>query len=151
MDMRTQLQEDMKTALRARAEGKLRLSVLRMVWSDVTNAEIDAHGALDDAAVTQLISRAVRQRLETIAEAEKAGREDVIAQTRAEIAILQGYLPEPLSPEELAQEVERAIRETAVTSVREIGKVMAVLLPRVRGRADGRTVQAAVRQQLGGS
>lgn len=149
--MRTQLQEDMKTALRARAEGKLRLSVLRMVWSDVTNAEIDARGALDDAAVTQIITRAVRQRLETIAEAEKGGREDVITQTRAEIAILQGYLPEPLSPEELAQEVERAIHETAVTSVREIGKVMAVLLPRVRGRADGRTVQAAVRQQLGGS
>jgi uncharacterized protein YqeY len=148
--MRERLQADMRAALRAREAGRLRLSVLRLAWSAVQRAEIDRRRPLDDAEVMAILAREVRQREDTLAAIADHGREEAEAQLRAEIEVLRAYLPEPLQPEALEALAREVVAGVGATSPRDMGRVMAALLPRVQGRAPGAAVQATVRRLLGG-
>ncbi len=150
LDLKTRLQQDATAALRARAEGRERLSVLRLALSEIKNAEIDRRGPLEEDAVLAVIARGVRQRQETASEARRLGREDAAAKAEAEIVVLREYLPEAIDPDALEVEVDRAIAEVGAQGPRDLGKVMTLLIPRLRGRAGGEAIQAAVRRRLGG-
>ena len=103
MSLKDQLLQDMKEAMKAKEAGKTQLSVIRMVRSSIRNTEIDGKCVLDDAGVGVVIAKEMKQRKESLAEFEKAGRSDLIEQTQAEIAVLEKYMPKQLTPEEVAQ------------------------------------------------
>jgi hypothetical protein len=136
----------MKEAMRTK--DKFRLSVIRMLRAAVKNAEIERKKQLDDREIEDILSRELKQRKDALAEFEKAGRQDLVDQTNAEIAVISGYLPEPLSEAQIAELVEQAIRETGASGRADMGKVMAVLMPKVKGRADGKTVNRIVQERL---
>ncbi len=150
MTLKERLDADLKEAMKAREAGRLRLSVIRMAKAAVKNAEIAAGRALDDTGVAEALARELKQRYESLAEFEKAGRADRAAELREEIAILQSYLPEQMTPEEVEALARQAIAETGAAGPRETGRVMAVLMPRVKGRADGRLVSETVKRLLEG-
>jgi hypothetical protein len=146
VDLKTRLSEDMKAGLRS--GDKLRVSVIRLLSTMIKNREVDKRGPLTDAEILQAISTSCKQRQEAIEQYRQGGREDLAGKESAELAILQSYLPAPLTAEELRGLVAEAVREAQATSVKEMGKVMALLMPRVTGRADGKTVNAMVREAL---
>ena len=148
MSLKEQLTEDMKTAMKAKEEGKQRLSVIRMVRSAIKQIEIDGKKELDDAAVLDIISKEVKMRRDSVEEFTKGGREDLVAQTEAEIAVLMAYLPEQLSEEAVRTLVQEAVTASGAVSAKEMGKVMALLMPKVKGRADGKLVNTIVREML---
>lgn len=150
MGLRERVEEDSKDALRAREAGRLRLSVLRMVLAGVRNAEIDGRRRLSDAEVEAVVARELRQRQDTLGELEGKGRVETEAQLRAEIDVLRGYLPQPLAADELVALARAAITEAGASSPAQMGAVMALLMPRVKGRAEGAAVSATVRRLLGG-
>jgi len=149
MTLLERLNEDSRNALRAREAGRLRLSVLRMAISAVRNVEIDQRRTLTDDEVLAILTREVRQRQDALGEIAGRGRAEAETRLREEIEVLRAYLPQPLSPAELEAAVRAAVGESGAASPRDMGKVMAVLMPRVRGRADGAAVQALVRAILG--
>lgn len=114
----------------------------------LTEAELEAQSQLTDAEVLQAIAAACKQRRDSIEQYRKGHREDLASAEEAELRILESYLPEALSPEALRAKVAEAIRTTGATSVREMGKVMAALMPQVQGRADGKMVSELVREAL---
>jgi hypothetical protein len=146
MRLSEQLNEDMKTAMRS--QDKFRLSVIRMLRAAVKNAEIDSKHALDDQEVEAILAKELKQRQDSLLEFEKAGRQDLVDHVKAEIEIISRYLPEPFSEEEIAELVEQAIRDTGAATKADMGKVMAVLMPKVKGRADGKLVNRIVQQRL---
>lgn len=146
MSLKKRLEEDLKSAMRAR-EG-LRKSTLRLALAAVRNAEIDQRGELSDAETIRILQKEVKSRRETIAEAEQAGRTDLAETTEAEIVILEGYLPQPLSEAEVEELAHKAIEEVGAGSPAEMGQVMKVLMPRIRGRAEGAQVSRIVRELL---
>ena len=148
MDLRDRLQQDSRDALRAREAGRLRLSVLRMVLSAVRNAEIDGRRPLSDEETEAVVGRELRQRQDSLAELAGRGRPETEAQLRAESEVLRPYLPAPLPAAELEELARAAIAEAGAPA--QLGRVMALLLPRVLGRADGAAASAAVRRLLGG-
>lgn len=150
MSLKARLDEDLKAAMKAREAGRLRLSVLRMVKAAVRNAEIAQGRELDDPGVWEVLARELKQRQEALAEFERAGREERAAELREEMRILGEYLPAPLTAAELEEMARQAIAETGASGLRDMGKVMAVLMPRTRGRAEGRLVNETVRRLLGG-
>ncbi|OJF18026.1 MAG: aspartyl-tRNA amidotransferase [Bacillaceae bacterium G1] len=129
-------------------QDKLRLSVLRMVRAAIKNVEIEKRRPLTDDEVLDVLNRELKQRQESLAEFEKAGRDDLSRQAEEEIRILRQYLPEPLDEEALAALIDEVIRETGATTKRDLGKVMSVLMPKVKGRADGKKVNQMVQQRL---
>jgi uncharacterized protein len=146
MHPKVQLQQDLKDAMRAKDE--LRKSVIRMTISALKNAEIDACGELDeDAAIKVMVAEAKRRR-DSIADYEKAGRDDLVEQEKAELAVLEGYLPEQLGKEEIAAQAKAVIAEVGASSMKDMGNVMKALMPRLGGRADGRLVNQVVRELL---
>lgn len=149
MSLKQRLQEEMKVALRAREEGRLRLDTLRLVLAAIRNAEIERRRELTDPEVVEVIAREVRQREEALAEFERGQRPDLVEKTRAEIAVLREYLPEPLSEAEIRDLARQAIAQVGATGPRDMGKVMQALMPQVKGRADGRLVSQVVRELLG--
>ena len=148
MSLKEQLTEDMKTAMKAKEEGKQRLSVIRMVRSAIKQIEIDGKKELDDVAVLDIISKEVKMRRDSVEEFKKGAREDLVTQTEAEIAVLMAYLPEQLSEEAVRTLVQEAVTASGAVSAKEMGKVMALLMPKVRGRADGKLVNTIVREML---
>ena len=148
MSLKEQLTEDMKTAMKAKAEGKQRLAVIRMVRSAIRQAEIDGKTELDDAGVVTIISKEVKSRRDSIEEFKKGGREDLVAQNEAEIAVLMPYLPQQLSEDEVRALVKTAVEQTGASSQKDMGKVMGALMPKVKGRADGKLVNTIVRAML---
>ena len=148
MSLKEQLTEDMKTAMKAKAEGKQRLAVIRMVRSAIRQAEIDGKTELDDAGVVSIISKEVKSRRDSIEEFRKGGREDLVEQNEAEIAVLMPYLPKQLSEDEIRELVKAAIAQTGASSQKDMGKVMGALMPKVKGRADGKLVNTIVREAL---
>lgn len=146
MKKKEELQAALKDAMRAGDD--TRKSTLRMTLSAIHNAEIEARGDLDEADVLAILQKEVKSRQETIEEARQAGREDLARQAEREIAVLEKYLPQPLSSAELEAMAREAIEEVGATSPREMGQVMKVLMPRVRGRADGSQVSQIVRDLL---
>jgi uncharacterized protein YqeY len=131
-----------------RARDELRRETLRMALSAAQNAEKAARRPLTDDEMLSVFSRDVKSRRESIEAYEKAGREDLAAKERAEAAILAEFLPQPLGEDELRDMVRAAIAESGASSARDMGKVMGLLSPRTRNRADGRAVSALVAQEL---
>lgn len=148
MSLKEKLTADMKEAMKAREEGRQRLGVIRMVRGAIRQQEIDGQKELDDDAVLAVISKEVKQRRDSIEEFKKGGREDLIAQNEAEIAILMAYLPQQMAEGEIRKLVQDAIAATGASSPKEMGKVMKELMPKVKGRADGKLVNQIVRELL---
>lgn len=147
MPLRDQIAEDMRAAMKAR--DAVRVSTLRMVMAAVKNAQVEkGHELADDEAV-EVIAREAKRRKESIEAYDNAARAELADKERAELAVLEGYLPERLSDEELAALVDQAVAETGASSPKEMGAVMKALMPKVKGRADGAAVSAAVRARLG--
>ena len=146
MELKTRLGEDYKAALRA--GDKLRVSVIRLLTALIKNREVEKRAPLTDGEVMQAISTSCKQRQEAIEQYRQGGRQDLVEKEAAELAILQSYLPAALTGEELRVMVTEAILEVQATSLKEMGKVMAVLMPRVTGRAEGKVVNTLVREVL---
>lgn len=147
MSLKNQIQEDVKTAMRARE--KERLSVLRLITAAIKQREVDERIELDDEQVLVVLDKMLKQRRESLEQYEKAAREDLAAQERFELELIQGFLPEPLSETELNDLIRSAIAESGASSIRDMGNVMNALRPSVQGRADMKLVSQAVKNQLG--
>lgn len=146
MELKARLGEDLKVALRS--GDKLRVSVIRLLTALIKNREVEKRGPLTDAEVLQAIMTSCKQRQESMDQYRQGGRQDLVDKEGAELSILQSYLPKPLTSEELQALILEAIREVQATSPKEMGKVMAFLMPRVTGRADGKAVNTLVREAL---
>ena len=146
MALKNQILEDVKTAMRARE--KERLSVLRLITAAIKQREVDERIELDDEQVLLVLDKMVKQRRESLEQYEKAGREDLAAQERFELGLIQAFLPEPLSESELNDLIKAAIAESGASSIRDMGSVMNSLRPAVQGRADMKLVSQAVKNQL---
>lgn len=146
MTLQNRLQQDMQAAIRDRDE--LRRDTLRMVVSAAYNAQKQAGRELTDEEVISVLAREVKTRRESVEAFTSGGRVEAAAKEQAEIAIISAYLPEQIGADELARLVAQAVEESGATSPRDMGKVMAVLMPRVKGRADGKQVSALVAQEL---
>lgn len=140
---------DMKAAMRDR--NKVTLNTLRAIKAAITNAAIDKAGAgteLPENEVINIIRKQIKQRQDSVDQYEKAGRNELAETERKEISILENYLPQPLSDEEIDAAVAEAIKETSAESRKDIGKVMKVLQEKTGGRADGKTLSQRVMQHL---
>ena len=146
MSIKDLLTEDMKQAMKDKESGKLRLSVIRMARANIKNIEIDEKRELNDDEVLAVLMKEVKMRQDSLEEFTKAGREELVEQAKQEIAILRKYLPEQLSDEELKALVEEAVAETGAAGPKDMGKVMAALMPKTRGRADGKRINTMVRE-----
>lgn len=146
MTLKEQLDTAMKEAMKARDD--LRLSAVRLVRSTIRNREIDQKRELDDQGVIEVISSMAKQRRESIRLYGEGNRPDLVKKEEAELAVLLGFLPSQLTSDEIAELVTRVIRETQAQGVKDMGRVMKALSPLTAGRADGKAVSDAVRQQL---
>ncbi len=149
MNTKQQLQEALKEAMRQRDD--LQKRTLRLALAAIKLAEVEHGGELDESAVLSVLQKEIKARRETIEGAQRAGRDDLIADAEAEIAVLQEFLPPPLTPEALEALVREVIAEVGATSPRDMGKVMAALMPRLQGRATGKEASQVVRRLLQGS
>ncbi len=146
MITRARLEADLKDALRARDER--RKLTLRGILASVQRAEVELGGPLDEAGLTAVMQKEAKARRESIADAQKANRPEIVAAEQAELAIIESYLPKMLSEEELVRLVQEALAESGAADPKQIGAVMKILGPKVKGRADGRVVNELVRQEL---
>ncbi|MDI6497515.1 GatB/YqeY domain-containing protein [Leuconostoc suionicum] len=148
MSLLEELNNDMKQAMKDK--NKDVLSVIRMVKSTVMNEQINLGHDLTKEEELTVLSREVKQRQDSLTEFEKGNREDLAAGIRAELAVLAKYLPEPLSDEKVIELVKDAIQKTGATSSKDMGKVMGIVTPQVKGRADGKFVANQVKNLLKG-
>ena len=147
MSLKDQLKEDMKAAMKAREEGKIALSVIRMVNSAIKNTEINDKIELDDNGVLGILAKEMKTRQDSLTEFEKAGREDLISHVKEEIAILQKYMPAQMTEGEIRDVVKKAIAECGDNV--NMGNVMKHVMPKTKGRADGKVVNNIVKELLG--
>jgi uncharacterized protein len=147
MSLKERIQQDMKDAMRA--ADKPRLGTIRLILAAIKQIEVDERKDLDDTGITIVLDRMVKQRRESISQFEKAGRTDLVDQEAAELAIIQTYLPEPLSESELNALINEAMAQTGASSIKDMGKVMALLKPKLQGRADMGAVSAMIKTRLG--
>jgi uncharacterized protein YqeY len=145
--MLDRLRDDLKTAMKKRDEVTVR--VLRMVLADIHNREIAAGAELEEAEILVALRKAVKLRSEAAEQFEAGGREEMAAAERAEIEVLEAYLPQMLSDEELVTAVDEVIADVGATSMADMGKVMGALMERHQGRIDGRAANEVVRSKLG--
>ena len=149
MTISEQVDQDIKNAMKAREADKL--SVLRLLKSAIKNAAIEKGGqagVLDDAEATAVIRKQVKQRQDSVESFEKGGRAELAAKEKTEIELLNTYLPQALSADELARFIDEAIAETGATGKAQMGAVMKALGPKIAGRADGRTLSQEVQRRL---
>ena len=146
MDLQQQLMADLKTALREHDE--VRKSAIRMAIAALKNARVAKNADLTEDEMVAALAQEVKQRRNAMAEFAKAGRDDLVTSESAELAVLEAYLPEALTEQEITELARQIIAETGASSPRQMGQVMSVLMPRVRGRADGRQVSQIVRELL---
>jgi uncharacterized protein YqeY len=146
VDLKSTLQNDLKDAMRHGEE--TRKSTLRMAMSAIKLAEVEKGAHMDEAAYLAVIQKEIKARREAIADAERAHRPELIDQAEQEIKVLQSYLPTALSPEELEALVKAVIAEVGATSIREMGQVMKVLVPRLQSRASNDQASLVVRKLL---
>ena len=139
---------DQEMILAAKAKDKIRLSALRMLKSGLHNREIDLKRELNEAEFLQLLSVMVKQRKDSIEQFEKGGRTDLVEKEEMELKVIQEFMPTPMSETELDAMIAEAIRETGAASVRDMGKVMATLMSKVTGKADGKMVGEKVKALL---
>lgn len=148
MSIKDQLTEDMKQAMKDRENGKLRLSVIRMVRANIKNVEINDKKELTDDEVLAVLMKEVKMRQDSLEEFQKAGRSELVAQAEEEIKILKKYLPEALSDEELRGIVAEVVAEVGAATMKDMGKVMPAVMAKTKGRADGKRINAMVRELL---
>jgi uncharacterized protein YqeY len=146
--LKQRLTEDMKLAMKA--GDKPRLGVIRLVNAAIKQREVDERVTLDDTQVLSVLEKMVKQRRDSVAQYEAAGREDLAATERFEIGVIQTYLPEALSQAEIDGLIEQAITATGAASMRDMGKLMAALKPTLAGRADMGSVSQRVKARLAG-
>ena len=147
MTLKERLTEDMKAAMRA--SEKERLSTIRMAQAAIKQREVDERVTLDDAQVVAVLEKMIKQRRESIAQFEQGGRADLADKEKAEIALLQSYLPAQLSDAEVDALVKEAITSTAASSMKDMGKVMGAVKAKAAGRADMGAVSARIKAALG--
>ncbi|MGR9105359.1 MAG: GatB/YqeY domain-containing protein [Gammaproteobacteria bacterium] len=145
-DLKGQLQVAMKTALKAGE--KQRLGVVRLMMAAIKQQEIDGRSALDDQGVIAVLDKMVKQRRDSIRQYRDGGRNDLAEIEEYEIGVIQEYLPQALTPEEVRQMIEEAVRDSGAGSIRDMGKVMGLLKPRMQGRADMEMVSREVKNVL---
>lgn len=148
MTLKEQLTQD--TIAASKAGDNRKRDTLRMMQAAIKQIEIDDRVTLDDAGVTQVLTKQAKQRRESIAEYTKAGRDDLVEQEVYELGIIEAYLPQMMSRDEIELLVKQAITDTGATSAKDMGKLMGKLMPQVKGKADGRLVNEVVREQLPG-
>ncbi len=148
MSLKQQLQQELKDALRAK--DKPRLSTIRLLLAAIKNAEIDARHPLEETETLVIVERQIKQRRDAAAEFSKGGRNERAEEELAEMAILQAYLPPQLSKEEITRLANDTIREVGAQGPADLGKVMKLLMPQVRGKAEGKLVNQVVRDLLSG-
>ena len=146
-ELKQQLTADMKQAMRDK--DKPRLGVVRLALAAIKQREVDERIELDDAQVLAVLDKMVKQRRDSVRQYEEAGRQELADQEAYEISVLQTYLPEALSDEELDALIDAAIAESGASSMKEMGKAMGILKPRVQGRADMGAVSAKLKARLG--
>jgi uncharacterized protein len=146
MALKDRITEDMKAAMRAGE--KDRLGTIRLILSGIKQREVDERIVLDDTQVFAVLEKMVKQRKESIAQFESGGRADLVAKERAELAIVQAYLPSQLSDAELDALIAEAITSTGAASIKDMGKVMGAVKAKAQGRADMSAVSARIKQKL---
>ena len=146
MDLKTQLQESMKDAMRS--GDKVRKVTVSMALAAIKQVEVDKRVALDDAAVIALLQKEVKNRREALEEAKKAERPDLVSANEAEIAVLEAFLPKAMPADELRAIVQAAIAETGAAVPSDMGKVMKIVMPKVAGRAPNDMISATVKELL---
>jgi uncharacterized protein YqeY len=146
MSLKIRIQDDMKSAMRAREAD--RLSALRLLVAAIRQREIDERIELDDSGVITILEKLGKQRKDSLTQYAAAGRQDLAEREAFELTVLADYLPRPLSAEEINAAIQAAIAESGAASARDMGKVMALLKPRLAGRADMTAVSGAVKAAL---
>lgn len=146
MDVREEVASEMVTA--AKAKDREALSALRMIKAALHNKEIDLRGELTGEDVLQVLSSMVKQRRDSIEQFKKGGRADLVEKEERELAIIQRFMPAQLSQKDIAREIEEAIVEAEASSIRDMGKVMKILMPKLTGKADGKAISEMVRKTL---
>lgn len=145
--LKQRIQDDMKNAMKG--GDKRRLGTIRLLMAAIKQREVDERIELNDEQVLAVLDKMVKQRRDSIEQYEKAGRDELADQERFEIDVLQEYLPEALSEEEITSLIQQAIADTGAESMRDMGKVMGQLKPQLQGRADIGAVSAQIKQLLG--
>ena len=146
MALKDRITEDMKTAMKAGA--RERLATIRLALAAIKQREVDERIALDDPQVLAVLDKMIKQRRESITQFQTGGRADLVAKETAEIAVLQGYLPAQLTEAEIDEAIAQAIAATGAASVKDMGKVMALVKPKAQGRADLGAISARIKQKL---
>jgi uncharacterized protein YqeY len=146
MSLKERLQEDLKAAMKS--GDAQRRDALRLLTSVVKQEEVDGQKALTDDDMIALLMREAKKRRDSIEEAQRFGRADTLEKEQFELSLIESYLPQQLTREELEAEVRRAIEESGAKSAKEMGNVMKILMPRVKGRADGKLVNEVVKALL---
>jgi uncharacterized protein YqeY len=146
MSLKVQISDDMKAAMRARETEKL--GTIRLLLAAIKQREVDDRTELDDASVTAVIDKMIKQRKDSISQFEAAGRTDLVEKESAELAVLAAYMPAQLSDAEIAAEVQAAVAQVGAAGPQDMGKVMGVLKPKLAGRADMTAVSAQVKAAL---
>ncbi|HTT10539.1 MAG TPA: GatB/YqeY domain-containing protein [Burkholderiaceae bacterium] len=148
MNLKERITEDMKAAMRAKDSA--RLGAIRFLQAAIKQKEVDERVVADDAAVLAIIEKLIKQRKDSIHQFQQAARADLVEKEQAELALLQGYLPPHMSDTELEQAIAAVIAESGASGPQAMGKVMAVLKPRIAGRADVGKASALVKKRLAG-
>ncbi len=146
--LKQRIQDDVKAAMKAK--DKDRLVTLRLITAAIKQREVDERIEMDDTQVLAVLEKMIKQRRDSISQYESAGRQELADQEKREIAIIEVYMPEGLSDDEIAGMVEAAISETGAAAIKDMGKVMGILKPKMQGRADMGKVSGLVKQKLSG-
>lgn len=149
MSLKEKLDQEMKNALKER--DRTRLSTIRLIRDAIKNREIDqGREELDDNGVIKVISTMVRKGEDAVEQFKRGGRQDLVDEESRQLEVLRGFLPQQLSKEEIRSLINEAVGEAKAVDMRDLGKVMRILMPKVSGRADGKTVNEMVRERLSG-
>lgn len=146
MTLKQKLQEDLKTSMKNK--DTLRKSVITLIRSSIKQVEVDKRIELNDDDIIDIISKQLKQRNDSLEQFLDAGREDLVEETRSEIEVLKEYLPQQLSEEELNEIAKQTISEVGATSMKDMGKIMSVIKPKTKDRADGKLINKLVKENL---
>ena len=148
MALKEQITSDMKESMKSGA--KDRLGVIRLILAAIKQKEVDERISLDDSQVLAVLDKMLKQRRESVVQFQQGGRQDLVDKENAEIKVIQGYMPAQLSEAELDQLIAEAVAQTGAASIKDMGKVMGLLKPKVAGKADMGAVSARIKAKLGG-
>ena len=146
MSLKDKLGDDLKLSMKNK--DLIRKNVVQLIRAGVKQIEVDKRVTLDDDGVLDVIAKQLKQRRDSLPEYEKSGRDDLVAQLKQEIEVLMEYLPAQLTHEELVEIVKDAVSSTGATTIKDMGKIMAFVMPKTKGRADGKEINAIARELL---